>query len=222
MKLLPTPIIPAILVVVCVAIIPCLTYLGGLAGHPLAILLLPADSLPFLVAVAFSLWTIGLIVYSAIKRRLLYPSISSLILIVTAWSIPLFLYRLLPTSPFLLGFHRRISAKFTPDQLRLVAAKAISLSKEEDHWYLPSPQKLSLWDPKSDAPLWAEMNRVPGFSKFDGPFEIEVWQGNVYITWGGALIGHWGIRIDSSSVARKDNGYSFLALEPDIAVYIED
>jgi len=218
--MIKSPVFPAAICSLCAVLPPLLEYIGGRAGHPLHIFLIPLAIFPFLGWAIFGIWALGWMAFLIFRRRRYVHILLSATFIATSVVMPRFLSRLLPTSPFLKGFYSRISSQVTPDQLRAIAAQATKIMGAE-RTSLASPTKFSLWDEKADRPLWTKLAATPGVDRLDQGLLIQSINGWIELEWGGALMGHWGIRIQSPEVSEIDD-YAYWAPLPDIAVFMHD
>jgi len=204
----------------CVVSIPIIDFCGGLAGRPLSILLFPLGLLPILLGVFCGLFTRGSIVWGIVRQRRMKESLVALVILVLSCVLFLTLTRL-PVRPFLLGFRYRIFSVMTADALRMAAMRASALLDAEDPSLWGSGAKASYSVSAKDQAFWAKMREVPGFSRLPRYLVIRSRGGVVEISWGSALAGHWGMRIQRPSVSREFGDAGYWAVEPDIALIME-
>ena len=180
----------------CIAIDSLLDYVGGRAGFPLAIGFLPAGLLPWCGAIICGVGMVGFAVWFLIRKRRIGPVVLAFAILIAFWALP---RMILPTKPFLMGFHHQVYSRTTVNDLRAVAVMA----RSSGDFFLPGPGKWSLWEPAKHAAKWEELKKVPSFGRLDTSVVITAHDGIVQMNWGGALVGHWGIRIHRSLAAHR-------------------
>jgi hypothetical protein len=104
-----------------------------------------------------------------------------------------------PEKVFQAGFRQRITSTVSADELRGLARachRALPVGGS-----LPGPQKDSLWDESAHRTQWNHLAGSTALSKLDPSLTVYNGTDIVAISWGGALVGHWGliIQVDSET-----------------------
>jgi hypothetical protein len=132
-----------------------------------------------------------------------------------------FMPSLLKERPFILGFKYRTLSLSSPEELQEIAGKARSLISESGSGSLPGPGKWSLWEEENHRVLWEQMPEAKILSSFDSSVVIHVSDNNcVDLIWGGALVGHWGIRIAEQPLEKSKFDIEFISITTNIAVFM--
>ena len=188
----PISIILAILVAASIPANYAISYVGGQRGMPMAIDGFPAGFLPVLLSwICIIGLSIVLILALAKRKGYVTPAfmlVVSLALTVGATSVP-------GIVPFMVGFRKRIQSQVTPDELRQIAHVAETLIP--DHEFLPGPGKWSLWTEDEHRSAWDNLVETTAIDKLDSWLVIFKGDEEIVLSWGGALVGHWGVSIET-------------------------
>jgi hypothetical protein len=167
-------------------------YIGGRRGEPLAVGIFPAEYFTFLFSL-FCLIALIIILISAYRKG--RSTHRSFILFALACIFFAAVFTLSPEDIFLAGFRQKIKATVSPDELREIARVChdeLPINKS-----LPGPQKWSLWNEKEHRAQWNILVRSTSLGKLDPSMTIFNHSDSVSIAWGGALVGHWGLAIQT-------------------------
>jgi hypothetical protein len=102
---------------------------------------------------------------------------------------------LAPARVFQAGFREKIRSTVSPDELRAIAR--VCHEKLPPHERLPGPKKWSLWNETEHRPQWNILVESSALGKLDPSLIIFNNEDTVEISWGGALVGHWGLIIQT-------------------------
>jgi hypothetical protein len=171
-------------------------YAGGLQGMPMAVAGLPAEIIPFVISLLCIASLVVLLVVALAKRGPV-----SIVFSMLALSC---LFLVLASAPavklFQIGFRRRINSTVTPDELRRIA-EACHAAVPVDG-YLPGPAK-NLWDESQHRREWNALASSTAIGKLDPWLVIHNSADAVELSWGGALVGHWGVIIQLGDKKEK-------------------
>jgi hypothetical protein len=180
-----------------VAIAMCLSYaidyLGGRRGMFLSIGPLPLRAFTFLT-ILLCLISLFIMLVNACRKQ--HPAGKTLFLLAIACVIFSIGFLISPTKLFLAGFRQRIQSTVSPGELREIARVCHDELPADKP--LPGPQKLSLWDESEHRSQWNRLIRSTSLGKLDPWMTVTNHSDNVVIAWGGALIGHWGLIIQTN------------------------
>jgi hypothetical protein len=198
----------------CIWLIFIVDFLGGYRGFHLSVSLFPAILIPFLFAAIFTLIVLVRAIWSIIRLRSIVRSIIIILATLGFWLTPRIFFN---EDAYLLGFKYRVQRLSSSQELREIADKARELLIEQ-RW-LPGPGK-NLWEEEVHAELWEKMPKSKIISGNTNFVVISVDDNyDVNLSWGGALVGHWGIRIAEGNVEQSKYDAAYIMLEKDIAVY---
>jgi hypothetical protein len=192
--------IPCVLTALSTISLFAISYENGRRGAPIAVFELPVQIVPDLVNLLCLVALLVLLVAAIAKRKQIRAALIALILS-TAFSALQFIFP--PTEIFQLGFRNRIEASVSADELRQIANAFETNVPPEG--FLPGPGKSSLWDAAKDGPVWTNMTNSTSLGKLDNSVMIYKQTGSVELLWGGGLVGHWGVRIQTESPTNDGN-----------------
>jgi len=219
-KILKSQLLYSLLAGLCLWLMFVIDFLSGYREFPLHVLLFPAGLISLLFAAIFTLIVLIRALWSVIRLRNIIRSIVFALLVVAFWFTPRwFLPKFCPERPFMLGFRNRVLKLSSPQELHGIAAKARILLNEEKH--LPGPGRIWLPEKKEKySDLWKKIPESKLFTSHNSRVCISVSDNNdVEIFWGGALIGHWGIRISDYPLERKTYDNEFVSIEPNLVLF---
>jgi hypothetical protein len=188
-----------------------ISYVGGRAGMPVSIAGLPAQIVPHLINTSCIGCLLLLLLLAMVKRKHVGATVTALLLS-TAFAAAGFLFP--PARLFKLGFRERLQARLSVDELRQIAR--VFQQNAPPDGKLPGPGKRSLWTEQEHAPFWTALTNSTSLGKLDSFIVIYKQPDNVELSWGGALIGHWGVRIKNAATATDGD------IAPGIATFISD
>jgi hypothetical protein len=167
-------------------------YIGGRRGMFLSVGMLPAEFLPVLISLFCLILLLILLAIALLKRK---PAGKPFVLL--ALGIVFFAadFVIPPTKLFMAGFRQRIKSTIAPGELRDIARVChaeLPIDKP-----FPGPQKSSLWSETEHRSQWNRLVRSTSLGKLDPWMTISNHSDSVSIVWGGALVGHWGLAIQT-------------------------
>ena len=164
--------------------------------------------LPYLLVLAGSVGLLICLVRSFISRR--HVAATALMFFLVLCLFPC-LFKIDTSYIYLRGFQAYARKVLTPDEWRGIARFAqanIHAQPGEEQFgrQLPGPGKDSLWNENKHRALWSKLTVETHVQKLSDSLVIYVDSESTSITWGGALAGHWGIRIYSGTNNAKYSG----------------
>jgi hypothetical protein len=105
-----------------------------------------------------------------------------------------------PAELFMAGFRQRIKSTISPRELKEIAR--VCHEKLPIDKTFPGPEKWSLWNETEHRSQWDSLIRSTSLVKLDPWLTILNRSDSVAIGWGGALIGHWGLVIQTDEKLR--------------------
>lgn len=165
-------------------------YIGGRLGTPLAIGPFPVQILSVLAAFLSLASLFALVIFALIKRR---PARRVVVALAVSFSICLVGFTVTPAKVFRVGFRHRITSTVTADELREIAR--VSRQTLPMQGRSPGPGKSSLWNESEHRAQWTALTKATALSKLDSTLTLFNGANTVTISWGGALVGHWGVII---------------------------
>ncbi len=154
---------------------------------------LPAQIVPGLISALCFVSLVVLLVIALSKHRPVGKTVFSLALALFCFLLG---YVIVPAQLFQAGFRQRIVATVSPDELRQIARACHE--KLPVHGRLPGPQKRSLWNESEHRSQWDLLIGTTSLGKLDPWLTIFNRVDTVEIAWGGALVGHWGLIIQTN------------------------
>ena len=183
-------------VILCAAVIiagvvtQILSYVGGRLGMPLAVGGLPAQLIPVLLQL---LCLFALVILLVLNRTRRANAVILAVGLLIAGLCFLGGCAVKPVSVFREGFKHRIQHTISPEELRELARVARS-QIPVDGW-LPGPAKWSLWTEEEHRKPWDVLTNRTALGKLDPRVVVAIRDDAVELSWGGALVGHWGLLI---------------------------
>jgi hypothetical protein len=119
----------------------------------------------------------------------------------------LFINFIFPSYPiFQIGFRNQIKNVLKPEQFREIAHVSRKILTKDDFLpiRMPGPGN-NLWNAKKHAENWKILTSSTAIERLDNSFVIFVHDSSVSISWGGALWGHWGVKIYDKIVPTNTN-----------------
>lgn len=165
-------------------------YIGGRLGTPLAIGPFPVQIVSVLAAFLSLASLFGLVIFALIKRR---PAQRVAVALAVSFSICLVGFAVTPAKVFRVGFRHRITSSVTADELREIAR--VSHQTLPMQGRMPGPRKTSLWNESEHRAQWTALIGATALSRLDPTLVLHNGTDSVSISWGGALVGHWGVVI---------------------------
>ena len=203
--------IPCLAVAISTASNFLMSYAEGRAGRPFSFFLLPAAIIPLLISISSLLLLCILALIALIKKhqaRAAFVAVTLSIIFAATWFI-------IPADKiFRVGFRQRIKTTISIDELRGIA-RACHDSLPVNG-LLPGPEKRSLWAEEEHRPVWVALTKSTSLGKLDPWMVIKNYSDSVVISWGGALAGHWGVRIQIEQVTTAGD------IAPDITTFVSD
>jgi hypothetical protein len=200
----------------CLCLFHILDFLGGCRNlhFTFACGFIPTFIIPIFFAFIFTVLVVIFGVRSIIKRQRIVLSIIIIIVAMSFWCVP----KLFPYRPYLLGFKYRILKISSSQELRELAGNARKILVK--HRNLPNRGQYWLWDEEIHRRLWEQMPNYKILSDNDHYVSISVSDSNsVDILWGGALTGHYGIRIAEDNIKKAESDLEFFLIDKDIAIF---
>lgn len=174
-----------------------ISYIGGRQGMPLSVAGLPAQIIPALLGLICLGCLLVTLIVALIRRR------ERPVALATAGLALLFfmlVFAVAPATVFQIGFRSRITSTVTPDELREIALVAHETLPEGGR--LPGPEKWSLWNEDEHQTQWDSLVKRTAIAKLDPWMLILKHPDSVELSWGGAVVGHWGVIIDTGTEQR--------------------
>ena len=177
---------------------PMIEYAGGLSGFPLCVGAFPAQIIPLLIQL-FAIAALIIFLIRAVRNK----SAKGVVAICLVVAIACFFcdWFISPVQFFKAGFRVRIHRTISPEELRTLARVARAeipmgnISFRPGEGILPSPGKGSLWEEAEHRKMWDAVTNQTAIGKLDPGLVVCVSSNDVELSWGGALVGHWGLRI---------------------------
>ena len=194
-----------------------LAYLEGYKGGPFMLLMLPMQLFALLAALGCLLVLLVRFVLDLVAHRspwsgaVLLSSFAGLILLVVL--LPGFSVWFL--AGLADGFERHISR---PEVMKIAETARECLPNESVYW---SPSKRLSPPNPDEAEIESRLQQAP-IAKLPGAFTIANHNEVVEIEWGGALVGHWGLRIAPGKVSVTPYDYAFRRIDDRLAAYYTD
>ena len=194
-----------------------LAFAEGFSGRVWAILLLPIQTFPLLLAVGL----LGMIIFQLLKtikkdRRPI--NILPLLLAPVVFFSALFS---LPPGGFwfLQGFRYGVMQRVSMAEISEIAGIATTVVPNGS---LILPPNIGGNRGEADnSNRWSDfVSRAP-VGRLNKPFVVYHHDGTVQLEWGGALTGHWGLRV-GHPVIRRDRDYYFIPMSENAAAYFTD
>lgn len=215
LRILKSQYLCCLLAGICVWLIFVIAFLGGYHGFPLTIFSFPSALIPLLLAVIFTAIIVIRGIWSIIRVRNIVRSVVLILVTVGFWFTPRLIIN---QSTYLLGFKYRVLRISSPQELREIAARARELLTEQK--WLPGPGR-GIYEKEVHAKLWEQMQKYKVLELDHSSVIISIEDNNdVELTWGYALVSHWGIRIAQESVEPSKYDNSYIMIQEDIAVYL--
>lgn len=166
-------------------------YIGGRQGLPLSIGGFPAQIVSVLASV-LSIFLLVVTLFVALIRRKAQRAVSSMM----GLAILLFIltFTVIPARIFQIGFRARIQSTITPDELRQIGTAVHNTLLEDGR--LPGPGN-NRWNEEDHGAQWQVLVKTTRIENLDPWMVIFKHSNTVELTWGGALVGHWGLVIDT-------------------------
>lgn len=159
----------------------------------LIIMWMPAGLVPMLITIMCTFYLIVISIVSLFQRN------ARLVVLTCAGLGCLFfliIFTVQQARIFQIGFRTRIESQITPEELRQIAASVQNLLPENGR--IAGPEK-NFSTTKDERRQWEILSDTTAIEKLDQWMVIFNNPQTVGISWGGALIGHWGIKIDTGS-----------------------
>ena len=177
-------------------------FADGYSGFPIVIPpLLPVSGLLFALAFLVSCLAIGLALVASADGHLRTVLVVVAVLFL-AWALsPWFLAR----SAFLRGFAAHLRRVATPAEIESASQRCLALLPRGGRVY--GPNKITGPSPEEEQQskrAWDALTTFRFVRFMDDTCVILVQPPEVSFTWGGALPGHWGIRVASSDLHSED------------------
>ena len=188
-----------------------ISYEGGRAGMPISIFNLPAEIVPYFINFACAVSLLVLLFMAMAKRKQVIVALFALLLSIGFAAVG---FITPPIKVFQLGFRERIKATLSADELRQIAR--VFQENAPTNGFLPGPRKGSLWTENEHGPLWTKMTNSTSLGKLDDWVVVFKHPDEVELSWGGALVGHWGVRIKNEPATSAGD------IAPGIATFISD
>jgi len=179
-------------------------FAGGYSTFPILVpfLFIPASFLLFTLMFLASC-AAAIIVLVALARRQFWLAAVLIGVLGVSWLLsPWFLAR----PAFLLGFATRLRMLSSPAEIQLASATCLSLMPNGGQAF--GPNKVSPDDQQEESKrVWDALSRFRFVHLLDDTCAVFVDPPSVEFSWGGALPGHFGIHVLSSSDARAPSQY---------------
>jgi len=187
------------------------SYAGGRTGEPISIFNLPVELAPYLLNLFCLLALLVLLLTAIVKRKqtraALIAFAFSTMIVALGFVIP-------PIKAFQVGFSHRITASISAGELRQIAQEFEKNVPPKG--FLPGPGKRSLWTAEEHAPIWTKMTNATSLVKLDNWVVIYKHSDDVELSWGGALAGHWGVRIKTEAATTEGD------IAPGISTFVSE
>jgi hypothetical protein len=169
-----------------------ISYFDGRRGMPMSIAGLPAQIVPMLMSVFCLGSLVVLLVTGLVKGRPVGKTLSalalSLLFVVLGFAV-------VPAKVFQIGFRQRMRSTVSASELREIARFCHETLPIQTR--LPGPGKWSLWNESEHRSHWNALVQATAVGKLDPSLTIFNGTDTVEIVWGGALVGHWGLIIQT-------------------------
>lgn len=171
-----------------------MSYASGRAGTSIGLFLV----VPYLLNLLCLLALLILLLIAIAKRKHIRTALKAFVLSTTIVALGIVIP---PEKVFLLGFRHRIQATISANELRQIAQEFEKNLPPKG--FLPGPGKRSLWTAEEHAPFWTSMTNSTSLGKLDNWVVIYQHRDDVELSWGGALAGHWGVRIKTEATTSE-------------------
>ncbi len=169
-----------------------IAYVGGRQGMPLSFGVFPAEAVPGLISLLSLASLVVLWVVAVIERRSAGKTSIFLGIALLFFALG---FAVAPARVFQMGFRQKIKSTVSPDELRSIAR--LCHETLPPHERLPGPNKWSLWNEQEHRPQWNVLVGSSSLGKLDPSLIIFNETDTVEIAWGGTLVGHWGLIIQT-------------------------
>jgi hypothetical protein len=193
-------------------------YWGGRTGQKLSLLILPVE-IPFiLIVLLLTIPLVGLALFGFAKRTLGLPLLT-LLVVFGGWNIRPLVFR---PSPFLHGFRTFVYENVPMEKLHEIAVQASQIKhSEEEIKKITSNTEVDLENERGLVFL-PELKQQTAFAQLVERAYVDRQEDHLELIWGGALGGHWGIRIYFQGKPKREPGDAiYWESEPGI-VFFED
>lgn len=187
------------------------SFLSGISGFVWT-LLFPIEALIaviLIVAIVIRLILILLRKRVALRTELLLLIASPGIFILALFALPP------PASTFLHGFRYGLLFRISIPEILQTAEVASTLVPNDSLIGPPEIRNRGLPD---NSVRWAEFIKRAPVNRLHPQFVVYNRDGTIQLEWGGALTGHWGIRI-SNDEYRRDRDYGYIPIGRNVAVF---
>ena len=202
---------PAIALLAAIVATHVIDFTGGYRVFLLSILLFPAALIPELAAIFFVVW-LALELIPIRGNRVFLRGICSIAL---ALILGVACLQILRIPSFLFGFAYQVRRIAAPEQIEQTAMKCLELLPAGGTIGAP---RAFLREPKDEA-LWSLLPHHDFLRLGDDTCMIYVDPPRVEFGWGGALIGHTGIRYSADANSRRSWDYASLRWNQRITFY---
>ena len=185
-----TSILCALVFLLCLVALPIICYAGGRLCMPLTILLLPAEVMPLGIGFVAAMIIVLTVVRSFVARRHRLWAIGALAIVVVA---TLTFAHSAPRLPgFLHGLRDRFVLKVGYPKMREFAKEVSQITPgatiaKPGRWNSATPEDQKRWDDL--------VTRYPFLGWNDATGTAGAGNGTVGLSWGSALVGHWGFLV---------------------------
>jgi hypothetical protein len=176
---------------------------------------LPANVIPSLLEL-FALLALVILLFVSIKRSSgVATTVVSLLIAIHCFIGGCAVSR---ARVFQTGFRHKIQKTISAEELRTLAY--VARSHIPVGGYIPGPAKLSLWTEAEHAKTWSILTNTTSLGKLDPWVVIAVRDDVVELSWGGALVGHWGLFIRDVAPRVNQTMEDSGDIAPDISTFI--
>ena len=196
-------------------------FAGGYSGFPIVIsfLFMPVSFLLFALAFLASCLAIIFAVVAAVRGHLHAAGVVILVLFLAWASSPWFLAR----STFLRGFGAHLRRTATPAEIESASQTCLLLLPHGGHVY--GPKKIMGPAPEEEQQSKRAWDALSGYRFvhfMDDTCVILVEPPEVAFTWGGALPGHWGMRVAAIDNSPHSEDFQSLQFSDKIVLFRGD
>jgi len=190
-------VLSCVVFLLCLVALPIIGYAGGRLCEPLCVLLFPAEIVPLGIGFVAAVILVLTVVRSLVARRHRLWAIGALAIVVVA---TLTFAHSAPRLPgFLHGLQDRFVAKVGYPRMREFAKEVSQIGPgatiaRPGRWNPATPEDQKRWDDL--------VTRYPFLGWNDATGTVGVGDGTVGLSWGSALVGHWGFQVAAQGTVK--------------------
>jgi hypothetical protein len=202
---------PAIALIATIIAAHVIEFLGGLRVFPVTVYLFPAVLVPQLLTLVIVPW-LAVTLIPVRRPRVILRGIGSIAIAFVLWAICIFAFRI---PSFLLGLIWQVRRVATTGQVESAAQKCLQLLPNGGEVKGPNAFARETYDDER----WHQIKDYAFVRLADNDCVIYVDPPRVEFAWGGALMGHTGIRYSGDGNLSQSRDYRLIRWNPKVAFY---